>query len=677
MAGTIVGHRADGKSGRADGIAKGAKLAVFDMKGPQGMQRPPVSELFNPGYTAGARIHSASWGVPNENRYTGYDRDIDRYAYDRPDFLFVVAAGNAGNGNKPYTVSSPATTKNGITVGATENKLGGLIAGFSSRGPTADGRMKPDVVAPGVSIISARSDPFARGECDESNGLVEMSGTSMATPLVAGVAALVRQYFAEGWYLDGTKKEAVGYHPRASLVKAVILNGAENVRGLPGYDMHQGFGRVNMKTSLPTGDENNMKAIFVNTQRISNGDEITYSVKINDSSSCSGPLSATLVWTDPAGAPFCNMGCVLNDLDLFLTRKGSDGIMFPNNLNEADSTNNAERIRIENPLPGDIYTVHVKGTELLTSQEYSLVVTGCFKDETTLSDVVKDEESNEKQDGDCEDGQGIIYINDFEIKDCEWLSRNFGTHGFLCSYTDVVSECPSTCNKCTFKTIEAGRGFVAANLDSGNPFRWYGTTFDMKTKSAMTFQGLSLRLSSKDAYRVQVLVTPGNRASVSSNIHAPWTSVCDALVTGLGAEKAIRIEGTRHCRPFDMDKNSFFTIQVRVEGASPDLILSKHTGGVDRVVLVNEHMMVRSGIAIPFTNRKESVDSYALDGSVLYTLSDGGNCIDNSGNVSIHEMGMKDCAWLKINLFRFGHLCDTTEVASHCPKTCNVCTKEK
>lgn len=681
VAATIVGHRGDGKSGRHDGIAKGAKLAVLDMKDSQGMRRPKVPEMFDPGYAAGARIHSASWGSPNENRYTGYDRDIDRYAYDHTDHLFVVAAGNSGSGNKRNTVASPATTKNGITVGATDSSLGGLLAEFSSRGPTADGRMKPDIVAPGVMITSARADPFSRGECDESGGLVRMSGTSMATPLVAGAAALVRQYFVEGWYQDGTKKVAIGYQPLASLVKAVILNGAENLRGISRsyqtepYDINQGFGRVNLKTSLPLGGGNDMNAIFVNAQRISNGDEITYNVKIKDSTACDGQLSATLVWTDPPGAPFCNMGCVLNDLDLFLTRKGRDGIIFPNNLNQADSTNNAERVRIENPLPGDTYTVHVKGTELLVSQEYSLVITGCFVDEPMMNDGVDGEASTEKQDTDCEDGLGLININDYDMKDCNWLSANMDEYAFLCSYTDILSECPSTCNRCTFKRLEAGQGFVTANLGSGNPLRWYGTTFDLKTRASMTFQGLNLYLSSKEVYRVQVFISHGDRTSVGSDSLAAWTSVCDAVVTGAGAEKAIQIEGTAHCRPFFMNKDSFFTLQVEVEGIRPGLILSKHNGGVDQVVHANQHMVVRSGVTA-FANNKQPVDGYTLNGSVLYTLSDNNNCVDSSGNAEIQEIGAKDCTWLQMNRNRFGHLCDTTEVASHCPRTCRVCTEE-
>ena len=72
------------------------------------------------------------------------------------------------------------------------------LAPFSSIGPTSDGRIKPDVVAPGVTVSAGKSSK--PDECTQS----VLHGTSMATPLVGGGAAIVRQYFLEGWYPTGT-----------------------------------------------------------------------------------------------------------------------------------------------------------------------------------------------------------------------------------------------------------------------------------------------------------------------------------------------------------------------------------------------------------------------------------------------------------------------------------------
>ena len=98
--------------------------------------------------------------------------------------VVAVAAGNDGPGT--CTVGSPAAAADAVTVGAMADfdAAGFSLASFSSRGPTADGRVKPDVVAPGVDVVSARA--------NSGNGYVSYSGTSMATPFVAGVALLMR-----------------------------------------------------------------------------------------------------------------------------------------------------------------------------------------------------------------------------------------------------------------------------------------------------------------------------------------------------------------------------------------------------------------------------------------------------------------------------------------------------
>ncbi|HEY3368801.1 MAG TPA: S8 family peptidase [Symbiobacteriaceae bacterium] len=115
--------------------------------------------------------------------------------------VMVVAAGNSGPGT--CTISSPAAAANAITVGAAADpglraaKAGWTLAPFSSRGPTADGRVKPDVVAPGVAIVSVKA--------NSGNQYVAMSGTSMATPEVAGVVALM---FAANYSLTPAQVKA-------------------------------------------------------------------------------------------------------------------------------------------------------------------------------------------------------------------------------------------------------------------------------------------------------------------------------------------------------------------------------------------------------------------------------------------------------------------------------------
>ena len=158
-----------------------------------------VREMFQKDYRYGARLHSASWGVSTEfGEYDISSRQVDNYCWSYPKFLPVFAAGNSGADTAPgngviddNSIMTPATAKNCITVGAAESDrphgTGGYssyrwsifsytkqplsydyiseskdgvhqgLAAFSSRGPTLDGRIKPDVVAPGTDIISTRS----------------------------------------------------------------------------------------------------------------------------------------------------------------------------------------------------------------------------------------------------------------------------------------------------------------------------------------------------------------------------------------------------------------------------------------------------------------------------------------------------------------------------------------
>ena len=203
------------------------------------------------------------------------------------------------------------------------------LAEFSSRGPTGDGRRKPDVVAPGMYIQSARAKSDTQGECDDSGGLSFKAGTSMATPLVSGAAALVRQYFEEGWHVAGEANPGDGFSPRASLVKAVLVNGAEQLQGIQddqtkqvtstsAYDMNQGYGRVNLLKSLPLAGKNSIKGIFVDSKTLSTGDTDSFEVILSSNAGCSEPLSVTLAWTDPPVGPMCDESCKKgNELSFF------------------------------------------------------------------------------------------------------------------------------------------------------------------------------------------------------------------------------------------------------------------------------------------------------------------------------------------------------------------------
>jgi hypothetical protein len=691
---------------------------------------PSASTLFTPGYNAGARIHSASWGTPNANAYTPFDLQIDEYTYENPEFLFIVAAGNAGRGNSANTVASPATAKNGISVGASQNTGDHIqddqqgpdyLIDFSSRGPTKDGRRKPDIVAPGQFILSAKAVGNVVGECDDTSsyGLQFKKGTSMAAPIVSGTAALIRQYFVEGWHLTGSPQLSSGFIPIASLVKAVLLNGAQELVGIEddagritnsrAYDRNQGFGRVNLLRSVPLASKNDIGAMFVNAQRIDNGGVDKYEVLI-DKSGCSDTLSATLVWTDIPGSPSCNQGCILNDLDLFVTQNGRSGRFFPNGLGSADTVNNVERVRIEDPQDGATYTIHVQGSQLLVGQDYSLVITGCFSQDdnsnpdpthppstpptaspTNLPTKVPNQETangepndGESQTSQCVDSSGSISVNAGRTEDCTWLARRLNSFDYLCRFLDVALVCPVTCDTCSLlpppasgnaggESVESPPQTAFSSLDG--EVRWFGSTFDVQTKqNLVTVRGFDIHISTAGQYSVQVLTRPGRVSTETGG----WTKICETTVTSPGRGELTEIPSSA-CTPVEIAATSSQTFYITLGGGAPELVLTNEGGLVDKVIFNGNDLRLGSGFAVTYFDQ-DYFEGFSLNGGIRYTVTSTqlqpSTCEDQAGTVAMDDtVGQRTCAWLAENWDRFAFVCQFAFPSLHCPNTCGVCSQ--
>ncbi len=385
VAGSIAGNGA-ASSGQYKGMAYKSKLvfqSVLDSQGGLGGLPNDLNQLFNQAYQAGARIHSNSWGSDANGAYDDASRQVDQFIWTHPDMAIVIAAGNSGmdqntKQTKYQSIATPGTAKNAITVGASENNRPDLgqygdninqIAAFSSRGYTADNRVKPDIVAPGTWVLSTKSSlaPDSNYWKVYNNRYAYDGGTSMATPLTAGSLALVRQWYGQQ-----------GVTPTAALLKATLINGAQDLGGgFPNRD--QGWGRVDLQNSiLPTGSR--VMQYENATQKLSTGGSKTYTINVTDTSV---PLKVTLVWSDyPASA---NAGqSLVNDLDLTLTSpsgKVLNGNDFAQPYNDkVDHTNNVEQVVISSPEQGS-YTLTVKGDNVPQGpQPYALVYSGAIGD---------------------------------------------------------------------------------------------------------------------------------------------------------------------------------------------------------------------------------------------------------------------------------------------------------
>lgn len=376
----------------ADGMAPNAQLLVQDIGNDTSgcLAGGPINDMFTQAVRAGASIHSASWGANTNGAYSANDALADRGLRDNESLLFVVAAGNQGSA--AGSIGTPGNSKSALTVGRVGHGGSLTVVGSSSRGPTDDGRIKPDIMAPGSSIVSAAGDTNSTGAA-EAPATQTMSGTSMSTPTVSGGAALMRQYFSEGWYPRGSRNAADALNPSGTLMKAVLLNGTNAITTNFGNNNY-GWGRIwldgNLYFSTTTagGDDNRRLRLFERTQLsgIRTGQVHDYVI---NGVAAGQELRATLTWADVPGLPGAAIALV-NNLDLEVI--GPGGTYLGNVLaagvsttgGVADVRNTVEQVRLSAPAAGS-YTIRVRGTNVpgdgspnSALQGYGLAVSGNF-----------------------------------------------------------------------------------------------------------------------------------------------------------------------------------------------------------------------------------------------------------------------------------------------------------
>jgi subtilisin family serine protease len=369
-AGTIAGDAAPhGERNNQDGVAYAAKLAICDITTGFSFHILDDYTLYwKPAYAAGARVNSNSWGSPHTTAYTLKARMHDDYAWENPDFLVTRSMGNIAS-----TIRPEAVAKSAMGIGATINGAGMEdMAGFSGRGPTADGRLKPNVVAPGSCLSSAGTG---------SNNYACFSGTSMSTPAVAGAAGLVRDYLAKGFYPSGVANEADALEPSAALVRAILqvsgkqMTGSGSGSGFPNRD--QGWGRVLLDDVLHFQGDARKLRIEEHADGLATGETASYTVTVAAGQS----LRIMVAWNDRPGAAGANPA-IINDLDLEVTGPGGTylgnafvGNQVPPNQGSADRRNVEEAVYINSPQAGT-YTITVRGANVPDGpQPFAVVAT--------------------------------------------------------------------------------------------------------------------------------------------------------------------------------------------------------------------------------------------------------------------------------------------------------------
>lgn len=397
VAGTICGYNPGTTPGvnTFAGMSPAAKLSMFYSGVPY---EDKYGNIMNCTYGQGARISSFSFGGVNNVNYGTWSLSMDQYLYSFDEVMHFNSASNDGKfGRATRSISNWGNAKNIVCVGSGDSFSGytfvianmSVVAPYSSIGPVPAGRLKPDIISPGHVLQSANTNTTC--------GVIDKSGTSMACPSAAGNAALVRQYYMEGYYPTGVKTPANAINnPSGALIKATLITSAKpmtayykdynrNLLSLlplpPPPNIWSGFGLIQLQRVLRLNNEPYPILYIKDRRPIAEGQVHTYKFSVPTVTKTMGPFEISIVWTDPP-SNVASGGAVLNNLDITATRDSDlkNKIIYPNNNAGPDIVNNVEKIWINSPKLGEVITIRVTGTDVAATatQNYSMVAAGVY-----------------------------------------------------------------------------------------------------------------------------------------------------------------------------------------------------------------------------------------------------------------------------------------------------------
>jgi PKD repeat protein len=350
----------------AKGMASGAALFVTSYSA--GFQDQPLLELIG----EGVNVVNTSYSDGCNDGYTQRARTVDLQLAANPQLMHVFSSGNRGDENCGYGAGNVwgnitgghKMSKNSISVG---NLLAdATLNGSSSRGPTTDGRLKPEIAAHGTNVFMAQPD----------NSYSTATGTSFSAPAVAGCMAQL----AEAWTDLNTGE--LDY----ALIKAVVMNTANDI-DIQGPDYKSGFGHINARRALKC-----LQGQQWSSGVIAQGQTLSHSISVPAGVR---QLKAMIYWTDVPAAANAAVALV-NDLDMLVASGNAEYLPWKLNptpnasiLNSVaakgrDSLNNVEQVTIDNPAAGE-YEVLVNGYEIPFGPQKYFIVWEMLTDEVVLT----------------------------------------------------------------------------------------------------------------------------------------------------------------------------------------------------------------------------------------------------------------------------------------------------